>query len=635
MDLEIGLLGELRVRLGDSDLTLGGQRQRCLLAVLLLNRGRTLAPAELAELAWPSDPPGTVFQQIANILSALRRVLGPAGQQVRLLARRPGYVAEFEPGLLDAERFSALLGLARAARAARDHEVAADHLRRAMNCWRGAPLNGLDTPYLRQRARALVRERQAALLLLGEIESEAGRPEQAVTVLRGLLEEQPDHEAAAAALVRALTECGVGGEAVETARRTAEVLRVQGRVAGRALREAHSDALAGRTPRGLNRPDGLRRQLPAVTPAIAGRERELAELLAPGLALRASAGDDRDQDGEDGRVDPDTGSAAESAAAVICAINGMAGVGKTTLAVHAAQNAAPRFPDGQLYVDLHGHTQGMDPLDPAAALATLLQAYGVAPQSIPPGWEMRAALFRGFLAGTRTLLVLDDAADEAQVRPLLPGTGGCLVIVTSRRRLKGLDDTMTLALDVLPSADAVALFRERAGLGRTDPNDPLLAVVVALCGQLPLALRMAAALLRHRPAWRLSDLVARLERGAQSLDDFSDGEHSLQAVFDLSFAMLGAAQQRLFRRLGLMPGPDIDLSAAAALVHEDPARAETDLEALVDHNMLTEPSPGRYRLHSLLRVYARAQALREASDETDRAIDRLFAQRGRATTAAD
>ena len=563
-------------------------------------------------------------QQIANNLSALRRMLRPVGQQLRLLARRPGYVAEFEPGLLDAERFATLLGLARAARAAREHEVAADHLRRAMACWRGAPLNGLDTPYLRQRARALVRERQAALLLLGDIESEAGRLEQAATVLRGLLEEQPDHEGAAVALVRVLTECGVGGEAVETARRTAEVLRAQGRVAGRELRKAHSDALAGRTPRGSGPPNGLRRQLPAVTRVIAGRERELAELLAP--AIQAAAGDD--QDGEDGCADPETGPATERAAAVICAINGMAGVGKTTLAVHAAQCAAPRFPDGQLYVDLHGHTQGMDPLDPSAALATLLQAYGVAPQSIPPGPEMRAALFRRFLADTRTLLVLDDAADEAQIRPLLPGTGGCLVIVTSRRRLKGLDDAMTLALDVLPSADAIALFRERAGPGRTDPNDPLLDVVVALCGRLPLALRMAAALLRHRPAWRLSDLVARLERRGESLDDFCDGEHSLQAVFDLSFTMLSAAQQRLFRRLGLMPGPDIiDLSAAAALVDGDPARTETDLEALVDHNVLTEPSPGRYRLHSLLRVYARAQAMRETSDENDRVLDGLFAHR--------
>jgi len=226
---------------------------------------------------------------------------------------------------------------------------------------------------------------------------------------------------------------------------------------------------------------GPPRQLPATTPAFTGRESELAELLE--LAERAWVGDD-----------PGT--------VVISAIDGIAGIGKTALAVHAGHRLAAWFPDGQLFIDLHGYTQGIDPRDPADALAAILRDLGVPPQQIPADPGALAAVYRDRLVGTRTLILLDNAANETQVRPLLPGSGGCLVLVTSRKRLKALDDAHALPLEILPMADAVALLREVAGPGRTNTDDPLLQEIATLCGQLPLALRIAAALIRASTSWK-------------------------------------------------------------------------------------------------------------------------------------
>jgi hypothetical protein len=282
----------------------------------------------------------------------------------------------------------------------------------------------------------------------------------------------------------------------------------------------------------------------------------------------------------------------------------MAGVGKTALALHAAHMFAQRFSDGQLFVDLHGYTQGCPPREPADVLEALLRTLDLPPDQIPAGLDERAAVFRQRLADTRTLILLDNAASEAQVRPLLPGNSGCLVIITSRRRLKGLHDVHSVTLDVLPEADAVTLLGAAAGPDRMPPGDPETAEVVHLCGRLPLALRMAAALLAHRPMWTAGHLAGLLRDQRRRLIAISDGEHDLATVFDLSYRTLTPAQQALFRRLGRVPGPDVDAHTAAALLAADPATAGTLLEDLVDHNLLTEHAPGRYRLHDLIREHA-------------------------------
>jgi tetratricopeptide (TPR) repeat protein len=309
---------------------------------------------------------------------------------------------------------------------------------------------------------------------------------------------------------------------------------------------------------------------------------------------------------------------------VISAIDGMAGIGKTALAVHAAHRVSSRFPDGQLFVDLHGYTKGHPPREPGDALGMLLRALRVPAQRIPEDTQERAALYRQCLSGTRTLILLDNAADEAQVRPLLPAAPGCLVLVTSRRRLKGLDDARSVPLDLLTPRDAVALLHAVAGPGRIPADDPLLDEIAHLCGRLPLALRIAGALLRHRPAWSPEHLAALLRDEHRRVSALSDGERDLATVFDLSYLGLSGRHRLLLRRLGLVPGPDADAYAAAALLDADPDTATGLLEDLADHNLLIAHAPGRYRLHDLIRAHARSLAATDPASDRDAALDRLL-----------
>jgi len=318
----------------------------------------------------------------------------------------------------------------------------------------------------------------------------------------------------------------------------------------------------------------------------------------------------------------------------IHAIDGMAGIGKTTFAVHAAHRLAGSFPGGQFFLPLHAHTAGQRPVDPADALASLLLTAGVAAQNIPPGLEARAARWRDHVAGTRILLVLDDAAGHEQVRPLLPGTAGSLVLVTSRRRLTALEDAEVLSLGTLSPGEAAALLARLAG--RTDLDSPAgpAGEITRLCGYLPLAIGMLARQLRHHPAWTGAELAADLAAARDRLAVMRAENLSVAAAFDLSYQDLTPAQQRLFRRLGLSPGPDIDAYAAAALDDTGVAAARGQLDELYDHHLITEPAPGRYLLHDLLREYARALA--DAGDAADSraAVGRLITYYAHVATAA-
>ena len=317
--------------------------------------------------------------------------------------------------------------------------------------------------------------------------------------------------------------------------------------------------------------------------------------------------------------------AAAGAGAVVSihAIGGMAGVGKTAFAVHAAHRLAGRFPGGQIFLPLHGHTPGRQPVDPEDALASLLLTAGVAAGQIPPGLEARMALWRDRLAGQQLLLVLDDAASSEQVRPLLPGAGGSLVLVTSRRHLSALEDATAVSLDTLPPGQAAALLVRLAGRAGLSPAAPAVAEITRLCGYLPLAIGMVARQLHHHPAWSVTGRAAELAAARDRLELMATENLSVAAAFDLSYADLTGDQQRLFRRLGLHPGAEVDGYTAAALDGTGLAAARRGLEGLYDQYLLSEPAAGRYRMHDLIREHARALAGRADADR-DQATERLL-----------
>jgi tetratricopeptide (TPR) repeat protein/transcriptional regulator with XRE-family HTH domain len=381
----------------------------------------------------------------------------------------------------------------------------------------------------------------------------------------------------------------------ETVRMLADALNLTG--ADRAQFEA---AARGRAvPDGTGRAAAATRTLPRDISSFTGRRQQLRELTDEALGSGGVFG--------------------------IHAIGGMAGVGKTAFAVHIAHQLAAQFPAGQIFLPLHGHTPGQQPVDPGDALASLLLALGVPAGQIPAGAEARMALWRDRVAGQQLLLVLDDAASSEQVRSLLPGTSGSLVLITSRRHLSALEDATAISLDTLPPGEAAALLVRLAGRPGLDPADPAVGEITRLCGCLPLAIGMAGRQLHHHPSWSLAGRAAELAAARDRLELMATENVSVAAAFNLSYEDLTGDQRRLFRRLGLHLGTDLDAYAAAALDGTDLATARRGLEALYDLSLLTEPAQGRYRLHDLIREHARALAARLDPDgDRDQATARLL-----------
>jgi tetratricopeptide (TPR) repeat protein/transcriptional regulator with XRE-family HTH domain len=345
------------------------------------------------------------------------------------------------------------------------------------------------------------------------------------------------------------------------------------------------------------------RALPRDMAAFTGRHAELARLMQAVAGPAAAAG---------------------GGVVGICAIDGMAGIGKTTFAVHAAHRLAGSFPDGQFFLPLHAHTAGQRPVGPADALASLLLTAGMPAAQIPPGLAARAARWRDQVAGKKILLLLDDAAGHEQVAPLLPGTAGSLVLVTSRRRLAALQDAAVISLDTLPPGEAAELMVRLAARPGLHAGDTPVGEITRLCGRLPLAIGMLASQLRHHPAWTASQLATDLVAARDRLELMQAENLSVGAAFGLSYTDLTQGQQRLFRRLGLHPGPDIDAYAAAALGETSLDQARRHLEGLYDQHLLAEPAPGRYQLHDLLREHSRALAAADDPAESAAAIGRLL-----------
>jgi DNA-binding SARP family transcriptional activator len=596
------LLGRLTVECDGAPIALSAALPRTLLAVLLLEMNTAVSADRLIEALWAGRPPASASASLHNHVMRLRRLLGQEGGE-RVRAAPGGYLIQVEPGELDVHAFTDLCVSGAAALRDRQWAKASDEFAAALAICRGEPLS--DVPRMSVHEPRLQQWEEDRLQALeGRIEADLalGRHGIVISELRALTTQYPLREAFHAQLMLAFYRAHRQADALDAyqvLRRTlvadlgvepdASVQQLHQRIlrADPTLDRAEAPPVAQTPEGGARRVDpgrangGGRQQLPAGTRAFTGRDRELA-------ALTDFAGD----------------SAPGGVAPVVCTIDGMAGIGKTCLAVHAARRLRERFPDGQLFLDLHGHTADVDPVEPGAALDYLLRSLGTLPQRIPREPGQRAAFYRDRLAGSRTLIVLDNAAGSAQIRPLLPGEPGCMVIVTSRRRLTGLDDAYSLALDPLPEADAIDLVRKVAGPGRIVEGHPAVAELAALCGCVPLALRIVAARLRHHRALSIEDIVAGLRNENARLDHLQDEERSLVAGFDLSRRHLTSPERRLFDLLALNPGLEADADAAAALADIDHRSAERLLDSLVDHNLLVRHAPGRYSFHDLIRLYA-------------------------------
>jgi DNA-binding SARP family transcriptional activator len=589
------VLGPLEVRgRGDQPVHLGATKQRVLLAVLLLYANRPIDSAHLIDALWPRHPPRTARVALRTYVSALRQALTLArGTEVPWLATVPGgYQLNCAPGDLDLLVFEDLAAQGHRAMAARQPVRAAERFGRALGLWRGKPFedvpleSGLDLELIR-----LNEDRLAAYEALVDTRLTLGHHADVLSELETLVAAHPLRERLWSQWMTALYRSG----------RRAEALRAYGELRGHLVRELgvepapplqtlHRRILTGDPAlnRAAGEPGGVTaapRQLPADISTFTGRHAELAALES--LARAA---------------DPPT-------ALVVSAIDGMAGVGKTALAVHLANRLADRFADGQLFVDLHGFTQGVSPVDPTDALDRMLRSLGVPGEQIPQDRDARAALYRTKLADRSMLVVLDNAATEQQVRPLLPGAAGCLVLVTSRAKLVGLADAEPLSLDVLPPEDALTLFRRAAGAHRVADQPPqVLSEIVRLCGHLPLAIRVAASRLRTRSNWTAARLAERLRDHRHRLSELSVGGLSVTAAIDLSYQQLHADGQRMYRLLGLHPGPDFDSNAAVVLAGVSTRDADRLLDGLVDAHLLQESGGGRYHFHDLLRAHAGAAA---------------------------
>ncbi len=618
--MDFGLLGDVTARQNGDAVQLNRQ-QRAVLAVLLFRANTVVSRVDIARLAWgpqPGDTPRTIDDLIVSYVSRLRTAFQEAGGDVELTARPPGFLLAVAAETVDWHRFVRLVEDADRARAAADPADAVRWFWQGLELWRGPALAdvgpSLDPVRVEMEARRL-----GALESLATIELTRGGAGRVLPLLTEAVHAHPTREGLVALQIRALTATGRRDEAVAAYRRSHRLSNGLGLGPDPAVEDAYRELLSGQPSRPSGPPFGPS-QLPLDTSAFTGREVELEQLMAfaPGFADLPRAV---------GSPVPGVGG--------ICVVNGMAGVGKTALAVHAAHQLAPWFSDGTLYLDLHGLSPNVSRVEPAEALDRLLRSIGVAGELIPPHLDDRAALYRDRLAGKRLLIVLDDAYRAEQVRPLIPGSAGCLVLITSRRRLTALDDAYPLPLVTLPAGDARTLLRRVAGPDRTRGQEDDVETIIELCAGLPMAIRMVASQLRNHPAWRVQHLATLLSEAQDQPWDLADEERSIVGAFTVSYRDSTAVQQRMFRLLGLAPGRDIDAHGAAALLDASPWQATRALQGLLDAHLLEQQVEGRYRLHDLMRRFA-ADLARSTDSTVDSraALARLLDHQLHAAAAA-
>jgi DNA-binding SARP family transcriptional activator len=617
------LLGPLEYSRNGDVLDLGGSRQRIVLAVLGLNANRVTPVNRLIDAVWNTEPPATARAQVQICVSGLRKVLHDAGVPATIRTRAPGYVLEIPAEELDTAEFAELMEAARAhVRADRKTEAVAT-LRRALGLWRGRAIADVASDNAVQDAMLLEAERMAALMERIRLDLELGRHEEVIGELVALADEHPLGERVYEYLMLALYRAGRQAEALETCRRVRATLieelgiepgerlrRLERAILnhdpGLDLRPADPAPRTGSPARSAERPHVVPRRLPASTGDFTGREAELTEIT------QVLAGD--------------PGSVTARFGTRIVAISGKGGVGKSTLAIRAAHELREAYPDGHLYGDL----EAPDDVDrPGALLARFLRALGVDGTAIPDDPEERADMYRGKLAGNRVLIVLDGAASEDEILPLLPAGSGSAVLVTSRARLSGLPGAHLVDVDVFNRELSLEMLGNIVGEKRVSDEHDTAVELVDLCGRLPLAIRIAGARLASRPKWRLHRLVTRLRDTARRLDELSYHGLELRSSIALSYRALPVQAKRLFRLFALTTTSDFPDWIAAPLLDLATADATEVLETLVEAQLLdTTRYPGerlRNRFHGLIRLYA-TERLGATETEAERvaAVQRLL-----------
>jgi DNA-binding SARP family transcriptional activator len=569
-------------------------RARTVLALLCASPGQVVSRDRLIDEAWNGAPPGTAVTQVHGFISALRRVLGPAVIQTS----GNGYL--LTAGETDLDRMRALILRARALREEGSRETAAGCLREALALWRGRPFEDIGCNSLETSADLIESERAIAIEEYAENELALGNAAELAGPLAAWASEYPLRERLRASLIQALLLTGRQADAISAYHELRQMLSDElGVDPGPVLRGLYERILTG--DRALMASGGAGTPAPAQIPAavadFTGRVVQVNELLT-------------------------TLSRGMPAAVVISAVSGIGGVGKSALAVHVAHLMRAEFPDGQVFMNLAG-TSG-EPVSPTDVLARLLRDFGVAPGDVPTGFDERSARYRSVLADRRVLLVLDDACDAAQVRPLLPGSPTCAVLVTSRAMLPDLAGAVHLGLPVMAPDEGAELFAKIVGSRRAAAEPGAVMEIMRACAGLPLAIRIAAVKLTARPGWSIAEMAGRLAAEHRRLAELTSGDLAVRASFRLSYDGLSPAAADAFRLLGLLPVGEFALPAAAALLELPPVEAEQVLDELIDANLLDAPAPGVCKLHDLLRLFASEMVTAELAP-TDRgaAIGRL------------
>jgi DNA-binding SARP family transcriptional activator/DNA-binding XRE family transcriptional regulator len=625
----LAVLGPLEAWRNGTKVELGPRRQRALLGLLAVSPGELVSRACVIDALWGEEPPATAVHLVQAHVSRLRKVLDPdrpavagrgplesVGTSYRLRASADG---------LDLLAFGRMAGRARAALSAGDAATACSLYENALDLWRGSPLADLDLLQGHLAVTHLAGRRAAVVMEYAQAAAAAYRLERALPRLEALARTEPLNERAAALLMTALAAAGRQAAALrvydDLRHRLDEQLGVR---PGAELAEAHLRVVRQEIQGGQLRPHAgagsqagalapaslIPRQLPPAMPHFTGRARELAALTSLLGSLPAGTG--------------------TPAAVVISAIGGTAGIGKTTLAVRWAHEVAGRFPDGQLYVNLRGYHPAEGPVDAGQAIRGFLEALGMPVSRIPATLEAQIVLYRSMIAGRRMLIVLDNARDAEHARPLLPGSAGCLVIITSRSQLAGLvavEGAHLLNLELLSGAEARELLCRRLGPERVAAELDAASDLAKLCAGLPLALSIVAARAAARPSHPLAAFAVELSDDHALLDalDAGDARASVRAVFSWSLANLTGAAAQMFRLLGVHPGPDISTAAAAALAGIPRSQVCRLLNELTSLHVLTEHSPGRFTLHDLLRAYSIEQGrARDSASDRQAALRRVL-----------
>ncbi|MEV6011264.1 BTAD domain-containing putative transcriptional regulator [Streptomyces sp. NPDC051976] len=616
--MEILILGPVRLRINAQLVELGSDKERTILAALAVDAGRPVSIENLIVRLWDDAPPDHARDSVHSYISRLRGRLRQAEPDAPIIDRRAHtYVLHGAEERTDWHRFQQLMR----SRPVENDAATVQTLQNAESLWHGEPLAGLGGAWAASTRHAMLEQRLRSAVLRITATMRMGNFSDVISELSGLADQRPTDETVQSLLMLAYHGSNRSTEALHVHQRLRQTLTVEyGTRPGTEISRLHQGILA-RTPAAdlLHIRTANNVPVTAVTTVITPRNLpHQPPLVGRTSELRALTEE----------------SAFSETASVISleSVTGMAGVGKTALAVHTAHRLAARYPDAQLYLNLRAHAAGQAPLTPTEALAALLRLLGAAADQIPTDLDEQTSLWRHMLTGRRAVIVLDDAAHANQISPLVPDSASCLVIITSRRHLAGIPHARTIPLDQMPTPDAIALFRSFAGHQRT-ADIRAVRTIVHLVARLPLAIEVVATRFKAHTSWTLTTMADRLSREPGRLAELHTADKSVQRAFDLSYRALAPQQRRAFRVLSLHPGGDFTAAAAAAMLDLPGPDTEQVLEELLSYHLITEPTADRFRYHDLLREYARSLAA--ADHDSSHALHRMMVYYHRTAAAAD